>query len=375
MFVRCALGCISCAAALSFTLVAQAAQTLRGKSPIGPPAGTAASLNMFEGRLKPVPELAQRDELGNVPIPLHPTAYDELDGLTTRLRDGKERTFSGIWKLPNLYFGYKDHYGYTTSDTSIESFAKAMGRWRMARPQSPTPIVIEGILLGNLAEKALQKTTTADVIGPEHFALSTKRVADARVFLLKHKEAGSQDPMWYATVVESSGSMCETLDHAWSMVDEGTTRFPSFHQLYFEYLKTASRCVDSLEDLAVHIKKIVDLGKSRAGEPGEAMYARSYWYIHSAILGEATFGFSGFDWQRMKKGIEDVLAQYQEPWNTNNFAKFACEAGDAALSRELLPKALEFPVLQVWQAPEAFSACWNWANASSDRAKPQKASR
>ncbi len=53
------------------------------------------------------------------------------------------------------------------------------------------------------------------------------------------------------------------------------------------------------------------------------------------------------DWKRMKQGFEDILAQYPDAWNRNNFAQFTCRAGDwetyrkqiALIGQDMTPSA------------------------------------
>ena len=125
---------------LAVALSAQAAEPFPGKSPIGAAERAPSAPDMFQGKLKPVPELVMRDELEARPsIPFHPDGYDEIEKRIGPMRKNKERTHSGIWKHVNVYFGYTRFYGYYASDENLISDATAVERWRVDRPQAPEP--------------------------------------------------------------------------------------------------------------------------------------------------------------------------------------------------------------------------------------------
>ena len=93
------------------------------------------------------------------------------------------------------------------------------------------------------------------------------------------------------------------------------------------------------------------------------MYARIYWAASQYQYGPRLFQDSLVDWERMKKGVDDVLAQYPDEWNLQNFAKFACLANDRDKTIELLDKVRTAPDIRAWETQTAIDACYRWANA------------
>ena len=71
---------------------------------------------------------------------------------------------------------------------------------------------------------------------------------------------------------------------------------------------------------------------------GMGMYSRVYWYASQGDYGSELFEESKVDWARMRLAIADVLARYPDQSNINNFARFACLAGDAEETRSLLSR-------------------------------------
>ena len=100
---------------------------------------------------------------------------------------------------------------------------------------------------------------------------------------------------------------------------------------------------------------------------GRGMYARIYWFAFQMMYGPAAFQLPTMDWETMKVGMEDVLAQHPDAWNTNNFALFACMRGDRKTALSLLRRVGTQPYLAAWDNLESFTACSDWA---SETARP-----
>ena len=105
-------------------------------------------------------------------------------------------------------------------------------------------------------------------------------------------------------------------------------------------------------------------------EIGQSMYARIMWYVTQNVHPDLR-AIPGFNWDRMKMGMNDILKSYSEPWNINNFAAFACQARDIEKARVLLPQALDQPVFDVWGSQETFDACWKWAMGAAELRAPK----
>lgn len=70
----------------------------------------------------------------------------------------------------------------------------------------------------------------------------------------------------------------------------------------------------------------------------EWVYTRIYWSASQQEFGDAVFAASSANWQNVKRGINDILTRYDEPWNLNNFARFSCLAGDRPLAADLIAR-------------------------------------
>jgi hypothetical protein len=76
----------------------------------------------------------------------------------------------------------------------------------------------------------------------------------------------------------------------------------------------------------------------------------------------------------MKRGIVDVLKRYPDQWNINNFAHFACLAGDRKETARLTALVTE-PIREAWAKDATlFARCRDWASSMDKSAAPPVAS-
>lgn len=54
------------------------------------------------------------------------------------------------------------------------------------------------------------------------------------------------------------------------------------------------------------------------------------------------------DWKRMKSSFDELILKYPDPWNYNNYARFACMAQDFLTMRELDKKIAGNPIPIAW---------------------------
>jgi hypothetical protein len=69
----------------------------------------------------------------------------------------------------------------------------------------------------------------------------------------------------------------------------------------------------------------------------------------------------------MKSGFERMISDYPDPWNVNNFAKFACIAGDGATLFRLTERIGDRPIMAAWQSAEYYGQCVSYAKQFSPR--------
>ena len=69
------------------------------------------------------------------------------------------------------------------------------------------------------------------------------------------------------------------------------------------------------------------------------------------------------DWSRMKAGFERMIKDYPDPWNINNYAKFACLAEDWKTVSFLNKQIEQKPLLDAWsRSQKYYDYCIAFAN-------------
>lgn len=331
--------------------------------------------NYFEGKLRPVAELVMRKKIENAAatetgIPIEPLKYDNYEFWPRKFRDGRERTVSGIWKL-SVYYGAVESE--LLSDKSTEEtlydFGKGLDRWVQFEPNSPTPIIYNSIALLSYARAVLVLRSTTETLTSERLEAHAARLKNVKSYMIEHKAVGSKDPHWYHVFLDIESSVCSDLGEIEKIVQEGSERYPDYYQIYFMGIYAAVHCSKTVDQYADLVKRIVDRGvQQTSAADGDGFYARAYWYASNFTRNGSPADVPKIEWERMKRGMADVLKRYDEPWNVNNFAKFACAAGDKETLRQLLPRALSAPISSVWGQTEYVSRCMELAGLESSAA-------
>lgn len=287
--------------------------------------------------------------------------FGELERLADQYRTTGERTRSGLWKLTPFYSGISavadsdnkgDRYWSTIETRAL--------RWVEAYPASPTPRIAYALILIGHAWKFRGSGRAKDV-SPEDWKTFHEYMNKARAYLLEHKDIAGSDPRWYEAMLTVARAENRDIKRFDELVDEATARYPYFYQIYFgaiDYL--APKWHGSKEQIEAFANFAVS---KTADQDGMGMYARVYWYAAQTQFHDRLFTDSSVVWDRMKQGIADVLRQYPDQWNINNFAHFACLAWDRDETRELMGRIEEAPIPRGWEDREQYQQCRTWAFA------------
>ncbi len=166
----------------------------------------------------------------------------------------------------------------------------------------------------------------ASSVSGDGWKLFQERLEKAEKILLETKSYSAQLPTWYDEMITVQSALNRPEDERDRVFVEAVKRYPTYYPIYFTMLDYLSpkwggtwRTVDNM------IKWSVEHTKA---QEGMTLYARLYWVVSGdpeVKLFEDTFA----SWPRMKQGFEDMMARHpKSKWNLNNFAKFACMAGD-----------------------------------------------
>jgi hypothetical protein len=143
------------------------------------------------------------------------------------------------------------------------------------------------------------------------------------------------------------------------LLNAALEREPLFYQTYFSALQYLlpkwHGDIQEIEDFAQ------DAVARTRNQEGFGMYARIYWFASQTQFKNDIFNNSLVEWSQMKEGFEDVISRYPDAWNLNNYARFACLAGDKPKTMELLRRIESSVIAEAWVPLLMKGRCAHWA--------------
>ena len=284
--------------------------------------------------------------------------FDELNAKTDKYLAENKRTPSGTWYLTMLESGILQSFkGGSSGDwTDLHNLAE---QWVDADPSKPSGYIAYANSLifyawwyskSNAALPELMRKTVFDIY-----------IKKAENFLVEHKAIASKDPRWYESMLRVATAQQWELERFTKLENEAFSKFPYYYQLYFVAFDYHSPMWGgSPKAINSFAKKAA---RYTAAQDKSGMYARVYWYASQRYYGSKIFTESKVTWEKMSRGIDDVLTQYPDQWNINNFAYFSCLAGDAPKTKKLIAQIDPEPIVSVWQDREFFDRCQEWSSS------------
>jgi hypothetical protein len=287
--------------------------------------------------------------------------FSQLSGYANQYLAEETKTPSGLWLL-------------TLHDVAIINAiteeAKSTGEWDGVEkralewidfdPNSPAAYVTYAQSLVYRAWSYKKGNThIPGIIRVGLFNYYTKK---AEWFLEDNKEVASKDPRWYEAMLLVARAQEWDMESYTRLEREGFEKFPYYYQMYFTAFDYHSPAWggDSKE-----IERFAKMAISYTAEKDKTgMYARIYWYASQRYYGSEIFTESDVAWGKMSRSIDDVLAQYPDQWNINNFAYFSCLAGDAGKTKRLVSRVAPGPLTSVWGNMEFYERCKVWSEAA-----------
>ena len=288
--------------------------------------------------------------------------FSQLEKLSSAYRTEKSRTSSGIWKLSVFNGGIGRAIRVQNPDVNFEVAFRELEaktkKWSQQFPNSPSAHIAHSmVLIGH--GWAYRGDGYAHTVKPESWAPFRRYVAMARDNLEKHKSIAAIDPRWYETMLTIARAQDWDRGDFDNLLREALDREPLFYQTYFaalEYL--LPKWHGGIHEIEVFAQDAV---RRTMKHEGRGMYARVYWFASQVQFKNDIFGDSLAVWSRMKSGFEDVVARYPDPWNLNNYAKFACLAQDKPKTMELLKRTESSVVPEAWSPGSLREKCAKWA--------------
>lgn len=306
-------------------------------------------------------ELQERESIKNTVSQLFiKEQFEDLSKLSIKYLKTEERTSSGLWKL-TLYNSAIS--GITDKNNRDEKYwsdleAKTL-RWIKSQPDSPSGYIAYATILMNHAWMYRGGGWSHEV-REEDWEPFNAYVRKAKQHLIENKSIASNDPRWYETMLSIATAEGWSDEDFETLINEATSKHPFFYQIYFmaiDYL--TPKWHGNKEKIEEFARKsvITTAPKDKFG-----MYARIYWYASQTNYGPALFTDSAVTWDSMNRSIDDVLAQYPDQWNINNFAYFACLAGDKDKTYALIKQIQPTLIDRAWGITSFYYQCKSWSS-------------
>jgi hypothetical protein len=275
-------------------------------------------------------------------------AFQELDALAQDWRQNRAETASGVRKLTLFYAAIHDKVARLSREDSKswDAILTELAQWQALAPASPAPVIATTIVLKRRAWSERPRVTLIE-IADGYDARFLARLQMTREYLDRHASVAAVDPHYFVVLAEMAAAQNEDVERIVSIVDRGLALDPGYHKVAMaglDYFAPAAR------GSAIERRQMQAFanGVTARVPDADAFYARLYWHATASGYGRSV----DFDWRTVVRGMDAILARNDVPWNRENLAKLACEAGDLATARRLL-------ALQNAPAPDAI-----WASAT-----------
>jgi hypothetical protein len=282
--------------------------------------------------------------------------YAMLDSLIDRWAKPDERFDDGRMHLTAVSRGVDLAVARARDPKDWEQELARISEWRQQNPASTAVDIVEAAILQSWAWSA-RGTGYARTVTPEAWKLFNERMNRAQEVLFRSKDRSSNNPLWFYEYMEVALQLGWERAEFRALYDAAIARFPHFHPLYFSMIRSLEpRWGGSIEEIDAYIAEVVKQAKAREGK---IMYARLYWYLAGAEGEEfALFEDSAANWADMKAGFRLLIAATPKSrWNLNNFASFACRAGDADTYRKLRKQIGEQVYEDAWPSNLTMEVC------------------
>jgi hypothetical protein len=277
------------------------------------------------------------DELGSAGryavVMLHNQQFADLDAAIASFQRSDNRLPDGRTRLEAIRFVMAQTFG---QPGLTEEVALAEVRaWKIEKPDSIAAPIVEAIGWRALGWSA-RGTTYAHDVSATGQALFEQRLKKAAQVLMANKSRSAVNPLWYAELLAIGRGLGWDLRTVQAIYSEGAVKFPQFDLIQREMVAYLTpKWGGSYGEVAQFINGTV---KSLPADEQAIMYARLNWQLQETqgIDAKTFFASSRVAWPRMRDGFEGLANRYPNSfWILNNFASFACIAGDRSTYQDV----------------------------------------
>lgn len=233
--------------------------------------------------------------------------------------------------------------------------------WKKQIPESQTARVASAAFPVYYAWFA-RGNNYASSVSAEAWQLFKDRMESGRISLEKLDSAAREDEGWYTAMLWIALAQHWPSDQFDALYERAAKRHPGYLPIHFAASNYyAPEWYGSEKSYSAFIGSAVQ----RAGPKlGAELYARMNW-AHGR---DDMFKDGMADWNRMNDGFQQIIRDYPDAWNLNNYARFACMARDWATMNALAAKIGDTPVSMAWyDDKQLYFQCRKFAHAAVSR--------
>lgn len=284
--------------------------------------------------------------------------FDKLEELAAKYRESKSRTPSGLWLLGRFYYAFYQIYGQRDSVEIWAQASKDAKEWINQFPDSPTPHIAYAHILSKIAWEH-RGYGSGSQVEEDDWEPFHENQRSARAYLEQHKSIAARDPHWYALML----SILRTEN-----VDDETIRqyylegvkleplyFPMHMEALYNFIPKWGGSIEAVDDFILLATRQVEESQR------DMLYARLYWAsVTNQFPEDRFFHETKVDWNRMKRGMKEVVTEYPDIWNIFYFTFFACFAGDKEVPTKYIPILLKYEGDSWFENYTGYKLCKEW---------------
>lgn len=279
-------------------------------------------------------------------------SLQEMDRYLREWNSSKERLPDGRWQISSIISSLEGEFARTDWAKSYKTIA----RWKEINPESPAVAISEAVYWQTYAWNA-RGNGYASTVSPDGWKLFRERLKKAEQTLLESKHYASKNVLWYEVYLSIATESSWDEGKFQKLFEQAIQTEKMYYPFYFEAIRYFSpkwggnyKLIDQFINHAV---------KLTSTDEDKSLYTRLYWVVaQQQGLDFQMFKESHASWPLMKKGFEYMMQRYPDStWNLNNFASFACRAGDGATFSKLRVQIGRHIRPQAWPSNLSLDLC------------------
>ncbi|MBS0577903.1 MAG: hypothetical protein JSR36_01420 [Proteobacteria bacterium] len=239
-----------------------------------------------------------------------------FDARATQLRESRERTPAGLWKLAAFYNGTyllpED-----PQDPDWARIEQTTGAYLDNHPRSPSAVIAAaGVVVARAW--AFRHAGNANA-----YAGTMER---ARLLLEEHREVGSRDPDWFALRIEVMDGQGASRAAVLAQAREALAVEPTFQSTYYDATDALSPAWGG--SAALTQEYLAALHAATVAAEGRQTYARAAVYLARVEPDPVrVLRGAGFQWPAVRESLRQIETAYPDPANRNTERAMACLIG------------------------------------------------